>query len=220
MKYYGIVGAGGFGREIMPVVYRQFYQEIKNGAAQLIFVTEEKSDLANVNGHPLVSMEHFQALSGELFFNIAIADSGARERIATECAQHGMAPFQILSENSMLLDSNEIAEGAIFAPFSMVTSNSKIGRFFHANIYSYVAHDCLIGDFVTFAPGVKCNGNIVIEDHAYLGTNAIIKQGTRQNPTVIGRGATIGMGAVVTKSVAPNTTVVGNPARPMPAKSV
>jgi acetyltransferase-like isoleucine patch superfamily enzyme len=84
-----------------------------------------------------------------------------------------------------------------------------------ANLYSYVEHDCVIGDFVTFAPGVKCNGNIMIEDHAYIGTGAIIKQGKLGEPLVIGRGATVGMGAVVTKSVPPGVTVVGNPARPL-----
>jgi acetyltransferase-like isoleucine patch superfamily enzyme len=41
--------------------------------------------------------------------------------------------------------------------------------------------------------------NIHIEDHAYIGTGAIIKQGTPDKPLVIGKGAVIGMGAVVTK---------------------
>ena len=76
-------------------------------------------------------------------------------------------------------------------------------------------HDCLIGDFVTFAPSVKCNGNIVIEDHAYIGAGAVIKQGKPGQPLVIGRGAVVGMGAVVTKDVPAGATVVGNPARIM-----
>ena len=96
-----------------------------------------------------------------------------------------------------------------------LTSNIRIGRHFHAHLYSYVAHDCLFGDFGTFAPGVWCNGNIVIEEHAYIGTGAVIKQGKPGEPLVIGRGATVGMGAVVTKSVPPGATVVGNPAKPM-----
>ena len=79
--------------------------------------------------------------------------------------------------------------------------------------YTHVAHDCVIGDYVTFAPGVKCNGNIHIEDHAYIGTGAVIKQGTPDKPLVIGKGAIVGMGAVVTKSVPAGVTVVGNPAR-------
>src|SRR3546814_1294848 len=95
------------------------------------------------------------------------------------------------------------------------SSDLKIGLGFHANIYSYVAHDSVIGDYVTFAPGVMCNGNVMIEDHAYLGTGAIIRQGEPGRPLVIGRGAVVGMGAVVTKNVAPGATVVGNPARPL-----
>jgi acetyltransferase-like isoleucine patch superfamily enzyme len=88
------------------------------------------------------------------------------------------------------------------------TSNIKVGRCFHANLYSYVEHDCVIGDFVTFAPGVHCNGNVRIGDYAYIGSGAIIKQGL-----TIGRGATVGMGAIVTKDVPEGVTVVGNPAR-------
>ena len=68
---------------------------------------------------------------------------------------------------------------------------------------------------MTFAPAVRCNGNIVIEDHAYIGTGAVIKQGRPDRPLVIGRGAVVGMGAVVTRDVPPGVTVVGNPARPL-----
>ena len=73
----------------------------------------------------------------------------------------------------------------------------------------------LIGDYVTFAPRVSCNGNVVVEDYAYIGTGAVLKQGSKSKPLVIGKGATVGMGAVVTKDVPPNTVVVGNPAKPM-----
>ncbi|POC04420.1 acetyltransferase, partial [Vibrio vulnificus] len=100
-----------------------------------------------------------------------------------------------------ILDANEIGEGAILCPFTMITSNAKIGKGFHANIYSYVAHDCVIGDYVTFAPNVMCNGNVHVHDHAYIGTGAVIKQGTPNKPLIIGEGAVVGMGAVVTKSV-------------------
>ena len=70
----------------------------------------------------------------------------------------------------------------------------------------------MIGDYVTFAPGVKCNGNVVIEDHAYIGAGAIIKQGRNNRPLVIGKGAIVGAGAVVLKNVPAGVTVVGNPA--------
>ena len=137
-----------------------------------------------------------------------------REKIATSCLARGAIPLTLQAPNSTIYLGNRIAEGAILCANTMVTSNATIGRFFHSNIYSYVAHDCEIGDFVTFAPRVHCNGNVRIEDHAYIGTGAVLKQGTPGRPLVIGTGAVVGMGAVVTKDVAPHTTVVGNPARP------
>ena len=113
----------------------------------------------------------------------------------------------------MIYDKVSIDPGSILCAFTTLTSNIKIGKFFHANLYSYVAHDCLIGDFVTFAPGVKCNGNVVIEDYAYIGTGAIIKQGSAIRPLTIGEGAVVGMGAIVTKSVKAGDVVFGNPAK-------
>jgi len=108
--------------------------------------------------------------------------------------------------------SSNISEGAILCPFVTITSNAKIGIGFHANIYSYIAHDCVIGDFVTFAPSVKCNGNVEIGDNVYIGTGVIIKQGKNNRPLKIGKNVIISAGAVVTKSVPDDTTVFGNPA--------
>ena len=209
---FGLIGAGGYGREVMPLLRAQALQQLDS---QLYFVAEGPQPTETINGVELLSLETFAALKGDGYFNVAIGDSKTRERIAVNCIQAGLKPVPIIAQNAVILDGNEIGEGAILSPFTMVTSNARIGRFFHANIYSYVAHDCIVGDFVTFAPGVKCNGHVVIEDHAYIGTGAILKQGTAAKPLVIGAGAVVGMGAVVTKNVAPNTVVIGNPAREM-----
>lgn len=215
MKYYGIIGAGGYGRETMPLARASLSTLLSSGEAELFFVVEGEVGGEQVNGFPVLSMERFLSLPGELFFSIAIGASDTRERIARFCESRGAAPFSIVAGNVVILDANKIGSGAVLSPFVTVTSNAKIGNYFHANIYSYIAHDCIIGDFVTFAPGVKCNGNVHIQDHAYIGTGAVIKQGASTQPLVIGRGAIVGMGAVVTKSVAPGETVVGNPARPL-----
>jgi sugar O-acyltransferase (sialic acid O-acetyltransferase NeuD family) len=214
-KYYGIIGAGGYGRETMPIAQASLCASLLSGDVELCFVVEGTVATEKVNDTSVIGMEEFLLLPGERFFNVAIGSSKVRERIAHFCEERGALAFSISAANTVILDSSNIGIGAIFSPFVTVTANVKIGKYFHANLYSYIAHDCVIGDFVTFAPSVKCNGNVVIEDHAYIGTGAVIKQGTPDQPLTIGRGAIVGMGAVVTKNIPPGVTVVGNPARPL-----
>jgi sugar O-acyltransferase (sialic acid O-acetyltransferase NeuD family) len=181
-----------------------------------LYFVETKPAQTEINGYPLISESDFFSLDcEERLFNVAIADSRAREAIAQRCIANGAQPMTVRATNSVLYDNNNIGDGAIICAFSTITSNARIGRFFHSNLYSYVAHDCVIGDYVTFAPNVHCNGNVHIKDHAYIGSGAIMKQGRVEKPLVIGEGAVVGMGAVVTKDVMPYTTVVGNPARPL-----
>lgn len=214
MDVYAICGAGGFGREVMPLAVAQLHKAGETQRPRLVFVDDPLAG-STVNGFPVLSMEQFLALDARRYFNITIASGTIREALALRLINAGALPFSITATNALDLACNDIGAGAVMCPFSIVTANARIGRFFHANLYSYVAHDCIIGDFVTFAPNVHCNGAVVIEDHAYIGAGAIIKQGTAERPIVIGRGAVVGMGAVVTRSVAPYTTVCGNPARPL-----
>jgi hypothetical protein len=210
MSLLGIYGASGFGREAMGMLSPSVIQH-----RTAVFIDDAKGPKL-VNGRACMSFSEFiDGSSSESAVTIAVADSRIRQIIAERCEGAGLVFASIQAENAMILDGVEVGEGAIICPFVTLTSNIRIGRHFHANLYSYVAHDCVIGDFVTFAPGVKCNGNVRIEDHAYLGTGAIIRQGTPGEPLVIGRGAVVGMGAVVTKSVPDGVTVVGNPARPL-----
>ncbi|KPJ78967.1 MAG: acetyltransferase [Deltaproteobacteria bacterium SG8_13] len=219
IEIYGIIGAGGFGREVMPVARQMIAGFDDPRKHDLVFVADTLEELTVVNGHKVISESDFIALdAANKYFNIAIADCKARERISKKMLAANIQPFSIQASNAVIFDNNDIGEGAILCPFTTITSNARIGKFFHANIYSYVAHDCAIGDFVTFAPNVHCNGKVVIEDYAYIGTGAVIKDGTDEKPIIVGKGSVVGMGAVVTKNVPPFTTVVGNPAAELTRK--
>ncbi len=209
---YAVYGASGCGRSLMPVARAQLKRAgIK---AEIVFIDDGLNAEAIINSHRAMNYEAFKKITAaKKYVLIAIANSQVREKIALRLEQDSIALWTVQADNVVLMDNIELAAGAALSPFVSITSNIKIGKCFHANLYSYVEHDCVIGDYVTFAPGVKCNGNIHIEDHAYIGSGAVIKQGTPDQPLIIGRGAVVGMGAVVTKSVPPGVTVVGNPAR-------
>jgi sugar O-acyltransferase (sialic acid O-acetyltransferase NeuD family) len=211
MKQVAIFGASGCGRGVMPLAREQW--AASSEPYTLVFV-DDHPPAAECNGHRVLTYTAWLAQpASSRHINIAIADSAVRQRLVQRCRSDGVNFFEVRAASVVQLDDVQLGEGAILCPFVTLTSNIRIGVHFHANLYSYVEHDCSIGNYVTFAPAVKCNGNVVVEDHAYIGAGAVIKQGHPGQPLVIGRGAIVGMGAVVTKSVPPGATVAGNPAR-------
>ncbi|MGP9820429.1 acetyltransferase [Salinarimonas sp. NSM] len=219
MTLHAVYGASGCGRGIMPLLREQIGftrgGERAGHVLEPVFV-DDGANGYRVNGHDVLSFEAFLAHPAPAKAAcIGIANSQVRMRLVERCVAHGVEIVTVSARDVVIMDDVEIGAGAVLSPFVTLTSNIRIGRAFHANIGSYVEHDCVIGDWVTFAPGVKCNGNVVVEDHAYIGSGAVLRQGEPGAPLVVGRGAVVGMGAVVTRSVPAGVTVVGNPARPL-----
>lgn len=206
MARIAIYGAGGLGRELIGPLRRKL-----EPFDEMILVDQQKAG-GEVCGFAVQPLDALRA--GDSF--ILAAGSGShRQAMERHCLDRGAVPHNFFAPSSHIGVGNDIGPGALFCDYSLVTAATRIGRQFQCNIYSYVAHDCVIGDYVTFAPRVSCNGHIRIEDFAYIGTGAVIREGSADKPLVIGRGATVGMGAVVTRSVPPGVTVIGAPARPM-----
>ena len=210
---FAVYGFSGYGREVMPLARNQL--QLQGIPVERLVFVDDHPHASEINGHRvLLYSEFLQYEAKERYAVLAIANGVVREKLAVLCLGDQVQPWTVSASNSVTLDDVSVGEGAVLSPFTILMSNARIGKYFQANIYSHVSHDCVIGDFVTFAPGVRCNGNVIVEDHAYIGTGAIIKQGTPAKPIVIGRGAVVGMGAVVTRSVPAGVTVVGNPAKP------
>ena len=213
--FVGVYGCSGFGREVIPLVAAQANKASDLACLPRICFVDDSPPAETVNGYQALSWEKFLGLKGDKKAVIAISSPSTRRSLHSKILKSSVDMMSVKAQNVVAYDEVKIGEGSIIASGCTLTSNISIGVCFHGNINSYVAHDCVIGDYVTFAPCVKCNGNVIIEDDVYVGTGAIIKQGKPGRPLVIGKGAKIEAGSYVTKSVAPGETVFGSPARKM-----
>ncbi len=206
----GVYGASGFGMQVMSLVKAQYAHLHPD---YLVFI-DDASEKSSVMGYKVLSYKEFIEDSTEIKqITIAIADSQIREKLVDKLTKDKIEIIAVWSPDSIVSEYSKLAEGSTISNYVCIAENSTVGKHFQANIYSYIGHDCIIGDYVTFGPRVSCNGNVHIHDHVYIGTGTIIIQGTPDKPLVIGKGAFIGMGALVTKDVPPGAVAVGKPAR-------
>ncbi len=204
-----IVGAGGFGREVLELV-----RDI-NGAHPTFHLLGFLDD-GEVNPHviervgvPVLGRTGRIADLGAAYV-IAIGSGEARRRIdAVARATRHVAVATLVHPSATLGTDVLVGEGAIVGAGSRVTTHVAIGRHAHVNVNCTVGHDVTIEDFATLFPGVHLGGGCVIEEGATLGMGSVVLPGIR-----VGRGATVGAGAVVAHDVAGDITVVGPAARP------
>lgn len=207
-KYIAFYGTGGCARSLLPIM-----KEVDN-EYNLIFVDDfKKNDY--INKINVITFDELSALSknNKVHVVVSISNFNVRRKIVEKISKLNLPFYNLISNKSYIMDLVSYKEGIVLSPFVTIGSNVTIGKHFHANLYSYVEHDCVIGDYVTFSPGVRCNGNIHIEDNVFIGSGATIINGNEKDKIIIGKNTIIGAGAVVLNSLKPNSKYVGNPAR-------
>ena len=85
---------------------------------------------------------------------------------------------------------------------------TRVGRAGYFMAYSHIAHDCTVGDGVTFANGVQLGGHVEVGEGANFGGLSAVQQFGR-----VGRFAFVGGVTGVNEDVIPYGMVIGSRAR-------
>jgi sugar O-acyltransferase (sialic acid O-acetyltransferase NeuD family) len=209
-----IYGASGFGREVAWLV--ESCNENDARFKVVCFIDDDISKHGKVlNNIPVMALQdayeqfpHASVVSG-------IGDPQIRECLMNQAEQIGFKFETLVHPRTEKSTWVEIGLGTVICAGNILTTNIVLGQHVQINLDCTLGHDVILHDYATLAPGVHVSGCVHIGKRAYIGTGAVIINGTLVSPIVIGDDAVVGAGACVTKSVDPGLTVVGIPAKPL-----
>lgn len=202
----GIYGAGGFGRELEWLLL-----ESSDGAIECAAFIDDAPDTLNVHGASVVSLEAFRLRFPGVPVLLSPGNGETRMRLAERIL--GLVSPPVFHRSVRMSNFVSVGAGTVVCAGCTLTTEVLVGEHVQINLNCTIGHDCIVHDFVTMAPGVHVSGYVHIGQGAYLGTGAVVINGTASKPLRIGRGAVIGAGAVVVRDVPDGETHVGVPAR-------
>ena len=213
MNQIAIYGAGGFAREVAWLVTACNPEE----KFEVVCFIDDNTKLHGqvLNGMPVMSLEDAYKRYQQARVVSGIGSPKTRKLTMEKAAATGFEFGTIIHPSVEHSPFIEIDLGTVICAGNILTTNIKLGKHVQINLDCTVGHDVIMGDYTTLAPGIHVSGWVHFGQRVYVGTGAVIINGTREKPLTIGDDAIIGAGACVTKSIAPGVTAVGVPAKPL-----
>lgn len=208
MKKIAIIGAGGFGREVVCLInainekneewdFIGFFDDVKNIGYE------------NEYGKVLGRIKDLNFYPESLAVVVAIAKPSAIEVIIKSIKSSNIYFPNLIAPNVIFFDKNNISlgRGNIISFGCSISCNVHIGNFNILNCCILVGHDTKIGNYNAIMPSTNISGNVTMGERNFLGVSSVILE-----KLTIGNDTTIGANSLIFRNTKDKNTYIGNPA--------
>ena len=204
-----IIGAGGFGREVLDVI--DACNQVRETYEPLGFIVDPQYGAPGtiINEKPILGgFDWLEAHARDVEVICAVGPSHLRYQLIQRARSINCRFFNLIHPSAILTRWVTLGEGVVITAGCILTNQIQIGSHVHVNLDCTIGHDAILQDFVTLSPGVHVSGNVTLGTGCYVGTGANLLEKLE-----VGNWSMIGAGSVVIGNVPADSTVVGVPGK-------
>ncbi|MCB1886729.1 MAG: hypothetical protein KDH20_03880 [Rhodocyclaceae bacterium] len=203
-----IIGAGGFGREVLDTVVQ--FNAVTPTYRVRGFIDDTMPAGTVVNGVAVAGdIAHLASLPDTPHALLAIADPVAKRRIV-EATRHRVHFETLIHPTCLVSPFAHIGAGAIIQGYSLVAANARVGEHVTINAHSGVGHDAVVGPFCSIMSFCDLAGGSSVGELTFAGSGVKVLPKIR-----VADASFLCGGAIIMKDVPTSAKMIGNPARPI-----
>lgn len=204
-----IIGAGGFGLELLDLI--EDINEKEKKFNLLGFLDDNKAGFVVPNISVIGKTSDIDKYK-DCTFVIGLSNPITREKYFDIVNSKGLKTPNLVHPSVKLSNYVDITDdvGVVINSNSIIAAKVRIGKGTVIDSNVYVGHESTIGDFVSIYSGALIAGNVVLENCVQIGLGSKVIQGN-----TVGENSFIGAGSTVIKNIEKNVIAVGTPCVPV-----
>jgi len=199
-----IVGAGGFGREVLS-----WFDDSLSTMENFFFLDDHETTirLGDLRIPCLGKINDFRYKNGDSVY-LTISNPKFKKSVVERMLINGTTFDHFIHHSSIVSRGATLGKGIIICPYSIVSDGVNLGDYCTVNLSCSIGHDVTIGSFTTLSSHVDITGNCSVGDRNFFGSGSRVLPGKQ-----IGSDATVGAGAVVIRNISNHQTFYAPPAK-------
>lgn len=208
-----IVGAGGFGREVLHWA-RDAWPDRTSLIAGFLSDDPCRLDGFAMDVGIVSTVQGYRPADGD-YLLLGIGVPYSRRLVAEWLRGYDARFLTLVHPHAVVATTATIGEGSIVCPFAVVSDSARLGRCVLVNYHASLGHDATAGDYAVLSPYATLGGGARVDEEVFLGLHASVGPGR-----IVGMRSKVSANSCVLSNTVPDSIIFGVPGRIAPRVDV